>query len=120
MKTKRLLIATLLGVASGFVCCAMAKSGGNELPTLLSVNIISSRALIGIAIGLSRFPMKHWALHGLIIGLVFSIPAAFGAMLGPENPEFNYQAMFIATVFMGGVYGLLIEFITNVLFKAKQ
>jgi hypothetical protein len=120
MKIKRLAISTLLGVAFGFVCFGLASSGKNEVPILLALNIILGRTLIGVAIGISRFSCKHWSLHGLVMGLVFSVPAAFGAMLGPDNPEFSHNAMFISTIVMGMIYGFLIELITSVLFKAKQ
>ncbi|MBE9509892.1 MAG: hypothetical protein IMY71_03370 [Bacteroidetes bacterium] len=120
MKTKRLIIATLLGVIFGFVCFGFASGGPNEISTLLAINIILGRTLIGVAIGISRFPMKHWSLHGLIMGLVFSLPPAFGAITGPENPEFNHTMMFVSTIVMGMIYGFLIELITSVLFKAKN
>ena len=120
MKTKRLIITTILGVVFGIVCFGMASSGQNEISQILAINIILGRALIGFGIGISRFSFKHWALHGIIMGLIFSLPAAFGAMLGPENPEFNHTMMFVSTIVMGMIYGFLIEFITSVLFKAKQ
>jgi len=120
MKIKRLIIATLLGVAFGFVCNTMASGGGKEIPLALAINIIVGRALIGFGIGISRFSLKHWSLHGLVMGLIFSIPAAFGALLAPESPEFSHSRMFIATLIMGMIYGLLIELITTVVFKAKQ
>jgi hypothetical protein len=120
MKTKRLSIATLLGVVFGFVCYGLASSGNSELTTIMAVNIILSRTLIGFGIGISRFPFKHWALHGAIMGLIFSIPAGFGALASPENPEFNHSMMFTSTIVMGIIYGFLIELITSVLFNAKQ
>ncbi len=120
MKTKRLLIATFLGVVFGFVCFGMASSGQNGISMILAINIILGRTLIGFGIGISRFSFKHWALHGIIMGLIFSLPAAFGAMLGPENPEFSHKMLFISTVVMGIIYGFLIELITSVFFKAKQ
>jgi hypothetical protein len=120
MKTKRLIIATILGIAFGFVCYGFASSGGNELPLLLAINIILGRTLIGFGIGISRFKMGHWAIHGLVMGLIFSLPAAFGAMLGPEIPEFPHSMLFISTLISGMIYGLLIELITSLVFKAKQ
>lgn len=54
------------------------------------------------------------------MGLVFSIPVAFGAMLGPKNPDFTHSMLYISTILMGIMYGFLIELITSVLFKAKQ
>ena len=120
MKTKRLLIATFLGLIFGFVCYFMASSGQNEVSTMLAINIILGRTLIGFAIGISRFPLRHWTIHGLVMGLIFSLPAGFGAMLAPENPDFTHNQMFIATVVMGIIYGILIELITTVIFKARQ
>jgi len=120
MKTKRLVISTLLGVVFGFICYGFASSGQNEISTFLALNIILGRILIGVAIGISRFPCKHWSLHGIVMGLIFSLPAGFGAMLGPENPEFPPNMMFVSTIVMGIIYGFLIELITSVLFKAKQ
>jgi hypothetical protein len=120
MKTKRLFISTLLGVIFGFVCFGFASIGQNEISTILALNIILGRSLIGVAIGISRFTLNHWSLHGIIMGLVFSLPAGFGAMLGPETPEFSYTMMMTSTIVMGMIYGFLIELITSVVFKARQ
>lgn len=120
MRIKRWLIATILGLVFGFACCGFASSGTAEISKLLALNIIFGRMLIGFAIGISRFSLKHWSIHGIVMGFVFSIPAALGAMLGPENPEFTHQMIFISTLVMGVIYGFLIEFITSIVFKAKQ
>ena len=120
MKTKRLITASLLGLVFGFVCFGMASGGPNEIPQILAINIILGRTLIGFGIGISRFSFKHWSLHGVLMGLIFSLPAGFGAMLAPENPDFSHNMMFVSTIGMGMVYGFLIELITTVLFKAKQ
>jgi len=120
MQVKRLIISTILGVVFGFVCYGFASGGNNEISTVLALNIISGRTLIGVAIGISRFTLKHWSLHGITMGLVFSIPAGLGAMLGPDNPEFSRSMMLISTIVMGMIYGFLIEFITSVIFKARQ
>lgn len=115
---KRLVIATLLGLVFGGVCFGFASSGGAEISEVLAANIIIGRMLIGVAIGISRFSMKHWAIHGSVMGLVFSIPAGLGAMMAP-NPEFSASMMLISTVVMGIIYGFLIELITSVVFKAR-
>ena len=115
---KRLVIATLLGLVFGGVCFGLASSGGQEIPAVLAANIILGRTLIGFAIGISRFSMKHWAIHGSVMGLIFSIPAGFGAMV-TVNPDFTPTMMFMSTVIMGIIYGFLIELITSVVFKAK-
>ncbi|MDA3867637.1 MAG: hypothetical protein PF489_12940 [Salinivirgaceae bacterium] len=116
---KRLIIATLLGVASGFICYAFASSG-QEVAFWMAVSIIFSRTLIGFAIGISRLKMGHWALHGTIMGLIFSLPGSFAVMAGPANPDFCPATMFFMTLIMGMLYGLIIELITSIVFKAKQ
>ena len=120
MKTKRLLIATIFGVVFGFVCFGFAASGNAEMSVTLAIQIIVSRTLIGFAIGISRFGFGHWSIHGLLMGLIFSIPGAFGVLMMPENQEFCNLWMFFATIIMGMIYGFLIELITTVFFKLKQ
>lgn len=117
---KRLIIATLSGLLFGFVCYGFACSGSTDIGIWLGITIIFGRTLMGFGIGISRFSMKNWAIHGIVMGLIFSIPAAFGAMLSPENPEFSTQMIAISTVVMGIIYGFLIELITTVFFKAKM
>ena len=63
--------------------------------------------------------MGHWTVHGLVIGLIFSLPLAFSGFMAPDNPEFTKTTMFVMTIVLGMVYGLLNEFVTTVLFKAK-
>jgi hypothetical protein len=116
---KRLIIATLSGLLFGFVCFGFACSGSGEIETWLGISIIASRTLMGFGIGISRFSMKNWAIHGIIMGFIFSLPAAFGTMMGPVNPEFTPEMLAISTVVMGIIYGFLIELITSVFFKAK-
>jgi hypothetical protein len=116
---KRVIVATVSGVLFGFVCFGLASSGGT-LPWPAAVQIILSRTLIGLAIGVSSLSLAHWSVHGLVMGLVFSLPLAFSGLMAPDNPEFSKAGMFAMTVVMGMIYGLLTEVITSVLFKAKQ
>jgi len=115
---KRIIIATLAGLAFGFVCFGFACSSG-ELPLAISLQIIASRTLIGFTIGISVLNM-HWSLHGILIGLFYSLPLAFSGLMAPENPEFSKTSMLVSTIVMGVIYGVLIELITTVLFKAKR
>lgn len=120
MQYKRLIIATIFGIISGFICFWLASSGGNQLGLMLALNIILGRTMIGVAIGISNWKMKHWAIHGAVMGLIFGLPSAFGAVLGPENPQFPHAMMFIWTFVMGIIYGVFIELFTSVIFRAKQ
>ena len=117
---KRVLIATLSGLLFGFVCFQLASSGPAPLPWAVAVQIIASRTLIGFAIGISCLSLGHWAVHGLVMGMLFSLPLAFSGLMAPDNPEFTRTAMWVWTVVFGMIYGLLIELITSVVFKSPQ
>ena len=118
-KNKRILVATLSGVVFGFVCFGIASSSPGALAWPVIVQLIISRTLIGFAIGISCISLKHWAIHGVVMGLIFSLPLAFSGIMAPESAEYNKAGIFLWTVILGMVYGLLIEVITSVAFKAK-
>ena len=116
--SKRLVIATLGGLFFGLVCYSLASSGPEPLPFPVVAQIITSRLMMGFAIGLSRFTFGHWTIHGILLGILFSLPLAFGGLMAPENPEFSSTEMMTWTIVFGAVYGLIIELLTTVLFKA--
>jgi hypothetical protein len=117
---KRVIVATLSGLVFGVVCFGLASSGAEELPWPAAVQIILSRTLIGIAIGVSSLSLAHWSIHGLVMGLLFSLPLAFSGLMAPDSPEYSKAGMWVLTVIIGMIYGLLIEVVTSVVFKAKQ
>ena len=115
----RFLVCTLGGLLAGVICYALASSSPGEIPLPVIAQIIASRTLIGVAIGLSRFTMGHWSIHGLVLGGLFSLPLAFSGLMAPENPQFSAGAMFFSTVILGMIYGFLIELITTVVLKLR-
>jgi len=119
LKAKRVIVATLSGILFGFVCLRLASSGPGELPYPVALQILTSRTLIGFAIGISCFSLGHWSIHGLVMGALFSVPLAFSGLMAPDNPQFSKAGIFIFTIILGMIYGLLIEMITSLLFKAK-
>ncbi|HPU84004.1 MAG TPA: hypothetical protein PLE60_01535 [Candidatus Latescibacteria bacterium] len=119
-RVKRLVIATVTGILCGFVCLGLAANGPGDVPMPVAWTLITGRALIGVAIGISCFALGHWAIHGLLMGLVFSLPTGFGAMLGPGTPEFSPWSLCMWTIILGGIYGVVIEFVATVVFKAKM
>jgi hypothetical protein len=119
-KTKRILIATLSGVLFGFVCFGLASTGPEKLALPIILQIIASRTLIGFAIGISGISLRHWIIHGLVIGLIFSLPLAFSGLMAPESPEYSKISIFISTIVFGMIYGFLVEMITSLLFKTKS
>ena len=119
LSTKRLVVATVLGLLCGFICFGLASSSGS-LPGPAAWQIIIERTLIGFAIGISALSLGHWSVHGLVLGLIFSIPLAISGLMAPENPQFTKPMMLVSTIIMGMIYGVLIEFFTTVVFKAKR
>lgn len=117
---KRTSIATISGLLCGLLCFGLASSGPEPLPWPAAVQIIISRTLIGFAIGISAVRLGHWVVHGLVMGLLFSLPLAFSGLMAPANPAFSHWELWSLTVLMGMAYGLLIEAITTVAFKARQ
>jgi hypothetical protein len=119
MQKKRIIVATLSGLLFGFVCFGLASSGPGGLAWPVALQIILSRTLIGFAIGISCISIGPWAVNGLVMGLIFSLPLAFSGLMAPESAEFSKASMFLWTVVLGMIYGLLIEVITSILFKAR-
>src|SRR3990172_4515257 len=109
-----------MGFLTGFICYALASGSPGLLPTPIALQIILSRALAGFVIGISIFRMGHWLIHGAVIGALFSLPLAFSGLMAPGSPEFSKTTMFAMTLAIGLIYGLLIEFVTTVLFKEKM
>jgi len=90
----------------------MASTDPSQPMTLgLKLSILFSRGITGFMIGISALKLKWWS-HGIILGAVGSIPMAFPIMNDPN--------IMIATFVMGIIYGLVIELVTSILFKAKQ
>jgi hypothetical protein len=120
VSAKRVIVATLSGVLFGFVCLGIASSGPGVIPWPAAVQIVTSRTLIGFAIGISGLSLGSWAIHGLVLGALFSIPLASSSLMAPEIPEYSKTMMLVSTIVLGMVYGLLIEIITSLLFKARM
>lgn len=114
LTAKRVIIATICGIIFGFVCLGLASSNPHPegvLTLTVKLNIILSRTFLGFMIGISALRLNWW-LHGIVLGIISSIPMAVAVMDKPS--------IMIGTFVMGIIYGVLIELITSVLFKAKQ
>ena len=120
MITKRLIISTVMGLIFGLVCYSFASSGPNTLPASLAFSVILSITLIGFAIGISNLKFSHWAFHGIIMGLIFSMPMGFSAMSCSSEVTYTPGMMLISTIVLGMISGFLIELVTTVLLQAKQ
>lgn len=110
---KRVIIATLCGLLFGMICMGLASTNPDSTESLtadIKWNIVLSRTLMGFMIGISAMKLNWW-LHGMVIGLISSIPMAVAVL-----PDMN---IFIGTFVMGLIYGFLTELITSVIFKSK-
>ncbi|MCD4693102.1 MAG: hypothetical protein K8R79_09320 [Calditrichales bacterium] len=113
LTTKRVLIATICGFIFGIVCMLLASSNPDateQLSTSLKLTIVFGRTLMGFTIGVSALRLSWW-LHGIVIGIVTSIPMAL--------PIMDRVDIMIGTFVMGIIYGVLTELITSIVFKAK-
>lgn len=113
LTTKRIVIATICGIVFGLVCMSLASFNPNP-PEILTAQtkwlIVISRTMMGFTLGISALRLRWW-LHGIVIGLITSIPMAI--------PVMHNTSIMIGTLVMGMIYGVLTELITSILFKAK-
>lgn len=109
---KRITIATLFGFVSGILCYLGGRMVGIDIGLASFMMLLSHRMLLGFVIGISSLRW-HWALHGILLGLIIGIPDVhfFNMLRG----ELNNGLYFL----FGAVWGLMIEFFTSVVFKAK-
>lgn len=115
LTAKRVIIATACGFLFGLFCMFLATSNPDAaapLSTTVKWNIILSRTLMGFMIGISALKLNWW-LHGIVLGFISSIPMAIAVL--DRTPD-----IYMGTLVMGMIYGLLTELITSVLFKSKS
>lgn len=111
---KRVVSATVWGVIFGFILWALLTTSG-KVTLSGAVSIILYQALMGFVIGISAWKISWW-LHGLLIGLFFSLPLAFGSLwIG-----MGWGRGFALTLVIGIVFGFLIETLTTLVFKAEM
>lgn len=120
LSSKRVIVASIFGLISGLICWQIA-SMESGMPWAITVSIILSRTLMGFGIGISNLRLSWW-LHGIVLGIIFSVPMAFSTLVKPETPEAGGQSglyIFLGTLVLGAIYGLIVELFTTVIFKAK-
>ena len=110
---KRITVATLFGLVAGAICATGGFLGGIlDFTAANLVWVLLNRAVMGFAIGASGLRLR-WAWNGIVIGLVvgsvfsYSLYMNRGAAMVP-----------VANALMNGVFGLMIEFFTTVVFQA--
>jgi hypothetical protein len=111
----RLIVSTLLGFVFGIICWLGTKYGAISKVSVdlaMALGIIFNRALIGFSIGISGLKKLNYLLHGVIIGLVVTLPLSIYPLLGKQFLGF------IILEVAGAIWGLLIELIVVKVFKA--
>ena len=104
MTGKRVIACTLFGLIAGILCWLGGRvMSGMEFPTAVVLGIILNRAFIGFTLGISGW-RTNWAFHGVVIGLVGTLPLAVYSV-GTANALRD----FLMLEFAGGIWGLLIE-----------
>lgn len=116
MYAKRFWLCLILGFIAGLICAWTGYSQTpEEIRTMVFVSVLLNRAFIGFVLGVSAWRMG-WALHGIIIGLIGTLPLSFPLIFSAQA-GFGVFVMYTAA---GAVWGFLIELVTSVLFKAKM
>lgn len=110
---KRLLICVVLGFVTGVLCYLAAQSKGIEFTPAIIWSTIFNRVFIGFAIGISAWRM-HYLIHGVVIGILFSLPMAFAAS------DTGGCGSFFLILIAGAVWGFLIELFATAVFKAPM
>jgi hypothetical protein len=114
---KRVKIATATGFSTGVLCYYLVSTFPGRPHLFVVLNFFLFRTLAGFIIGISNIKSVGWALHGIGIGALVSIPLAF---MIPGNNEVCKTSMFLVVIMLGSVYGLLIEAVTSQLFNAGR
>ncbi len=116
MYAKRFWLCLILGFITGLIC---AWTGYSQTPedirTMVFLSVLLNRAFIGFVLGISAWRMG-WALHGIIIGLIGTLPLSFPLIFTPQAG----CGIFVMYTAAGAVWGFLIELVTSVLFKARM
>lgn len=111
--SKRLILCTLLGLVFGVICWGMISTKDPSLGTPGALTVILSRAIMGFALGISRLPLRWW-VHGTVLGALLSLPLAVSALGVAEMG----MGIAFATLVLGAIYGLIIELVATLVFKA--
>jgi len=108
---KRILVATLFGLAMGGVCATGAFAGGIMKFTPIALTwVLLNRTIMGAMIGASGLRL-HWVWNGIVLGVVVGSVFSFYLFMNVPGPLPAINAI------VNGVFGLIIEFFTTVVFK---
>jgi hypothetical protein len=109
---RRISIAVFFGLVAGAICASGAFYGHLlKFSVVTLVFILLNRALMGFVIGVSGLKLP-WAWNGIVLGMaVGSVFSYFMFMTNGPGP------MPVVNFFVNGLFGLMIEFFTTVVFQ---
>ena len=115
-KGLRLISSVILGTIFGIICwlgITYSPFAAVEITLPIILGTILNRTFLGFCIGISNWKKMNYLVHGLVMGLLVTIPLsvyplAMGAIL----------MGFVSLEIAGAVYGLLTELIVTKLLKA--
>ena len=109
---KRLVVTTILGFIAGLVSLWwMHAVSAAAILGAEAAAVILSRTILGFAIGLSGWRL-NWAAHGVILGIVFSLPQAFFSAWNGHS--------FWDWLISGLVIGFLVELLSTPIFHLRR
>ena len=114
MYLKRLRRCILGGVISALICTLGSQILLDFPPMTLNsmASTIANRLLLGFVIGISSWGVNY-LLHGAVIGFIVSITVSIGFL--PAD-----STSFVLFTIAGALYGVMIEFLSTVVFKSPM
>jgi hypothetical protein len=105
----RLTLTTIFGIIAGL--CTWWWLG--TIPAAEAWTVVLSRALLGFGLGISAWK-TNWAVHGIVLGILFSLPGAADAVWNHGGPM-----AFWGWIVSGLISGFLIELFASPIFHAS-
>ena len=115
-KGLRLISSVILGTIFGIVCwlgISYSPFAAVDMTLALILGTILNRSLIGFCIGISNWKKMNYLVHGLVMGLIVTIPLSIFPLVAGQ-----IVMGFVSLEIAGAVYGLLTELIVTKLLKA--
>ena len=108
----RIAVSMFFGLVAGSICASGAfYSGMLKFSAIALIWVLLNRVVMGFAIGASGLRV-HWAWNGIIVGIATG--SIFSYFLFMTN---GAGVLPVVNFFVNGIFGLMIEFFTTVVFK---